>query len=64
MPVLMIYLELSLEKILEGTTMDGLKVENKQDLPVKWVDTLESMTQEDDNELASQDIPGCAKIAI
>jgi len=33
-------------------------VENNVDLPVKYVDAPESMTQEVEGELARQEIPG------
>jgi len=55
-----IYLQPPLVKIIEDTVVDGLKVEDKNNLSVKWMDVVEPMTQEEVDEVAGQDIHGCA----
>jgi len=41
-----------------------LKVENVADIPVMLVDAPESMIQDESDQLAIQEIHGCAKIAM
>ena len=57
------HLELPPTKKMEESEVDGLNVRNFENLPIKWVETRESITQEVNDVPARQDILGWAKVA-
>ena len=61
-PIQVLRSELLLAKIIEGT--ECVKSEKTIDLLVMWVDSQESMIQDEGDELAKQEIPECAKVTV
>ena len=56
-------LKLPSVKVMVDAVLEGSKVENNVDLSVMWVKAPESMTHEDEVEMARQEIPGCTGVA-
>jgi len=62
-PMPVICLELPSAETIEGAK-DMWKVEKTIDLLIMWVDAPESVIQNESDELAKQEIPGCVKVAL